>query len=796
MTNHWIDYQHSDIFMNIGGNTAENHPISMKWIERARENKGAKLIVVDPRVSRTAAVADLYVPIRPGTNGAYMGGLINYVLQNNLFHQEYVEHYTNATYLINEGFTFDEETGLFSGVQDDPGRNAKRYDQSTWQYQKDEEGKTLMDPTMEDPNCVMQLMKKFYSKYSLDNISKITGCPKDKLEESYKLFATTGQAGKAGNIMYAMGITQFTDGAQGVRSIAVAQLLLGNIGIPGGGVNAQRGQANVQGACDLGMLYHIVTGYMPNPQQGAHPNLAAYNATSPGGYWANRPKFMASMLAAWWPGTNLEKAYQYLPKLDGKDHSHIASYKLMGEGQVKGMICWADNPAVSGPSAGDKRHYQSKLDWLVSVDIFENETAAFWKQPGANPADISTEVFMLPAAAAYERDGTKTNSGRWVQWQWKAQDAPGEAKPDLWIADRLFKAIQAEYQTGGKFTEPILKMDWDYGDDADSSRVAMEINGYDITKGKSALVANFPQLKDDGTTACGSWILSGYYNNTADPACKRRVKETSGIGSHSNWSFAWPLNRRIVYNRCSADPAGNPWNPKVPLFWWDGMAWQRNDVPDFNANVPPEDTKFNAFIMTGEGRGRLFTTGLNDSPMPIHYEPAESPVANLLYPKATYNPVSQRFYADHTITDAERANYPYIMTTYRVVEHYQSGIMTRNMPWLNETMPELFIELDQELAAELNISNGDTVTIESKRLLKNGEQKGIVAKACVTPRLKPMMINGEKKHIVGMPFHWGFMGMAKGAVTNDLAPSVGDANTTIPEFKAFMCNIRKGGKTA
>ncbi|MCR3922383.1 MAG: formate dehydrogenase, partial [Firmicutes bacterium] len=280
-------------------------------------------------------------------------------------------------------------------------------------------------------------------------------------------------------------------------------------------------------------------------------------------------------------------------------------------------------------------------------------------------------------------------------------------------------------------------------------------------------------------------------------ACKRRIKETQGIGSHLNWSFSWPANRRIVYNRCSSDPAGNPWNPKVPLIWWENGEWKRNDVPDFNATLTPEENKHNPFIMTGEGQARLFTTSLNDSPLPIHYEPAESPVGNILYPQATYNPISQRFYANHTVeTDKERENYPYIMTTYRVVEHYQSGIMTRNMPWLNEAMPELFVELDEELAQTLNISNGDVVTIESKRLLKNGEQKGIVAKACVTKRLKPMMINGQKKHVVGMPFHWGYMGMSKGAVANDLAPSVGDPNTTIPEFKAFLCNVKKGGNIA
>lgn len=792
MTNHWIDYQHSNVLMNIGGNTAENHPVSMKWIEKARA-KGAKLICVDPRFSRTAAVSDLYVPIRPGTNVAYLGGLIAYILDNELYHKEYVEHYTNAAYLVHEGFEFDEETGLFSGIEDDPARNAKKYDLSTWQYQTDGEGNPLKDPYLKDPQCVLQLMKKFYMKYSLDNISKITGAPKDVLEESYKLFASTGQPGKAGNILYAMGITQFTHGAQSVRSCAVPQLLLGNIGIPGGGVNAQRGQSNVQGCCDMGILYHIITGYMPTPQETSHPSLQAYNDSKPaGGYWnAMRDSFMASMLTAWWPGEKLEDAYQYLPKLDGKDHSHIGMYKYMGDGIVKGMICWADNPAVSGPSASVKRGYQAKLDWLVSVDLFETETAAFWEAvPGKSPEEIDTEVFLLPAAAAYEREGTKTNSGRWIQWQYKAQEAPGEAKSDLWIADKLFKALRAEYEQGGVFPDPITKMNWDYGDEVDVHEVAKEINGYDATRGRDALLAGFGALKDDGSTACGSWIYGGFYADPANPACKKRIKEKEGIGSNAEWSFAWPANRRIVYNRGSADPEGKPWSSDaVPLLWWDEAAgkWKGHTVPDFAAGVRPEESANNPFIMLPEGQARLFTMALNDSPLPIHYEPAESPVPNLLYPKATYNPISQRWYENHTCETGD-PRFPYVISTYRVTEHYQSGIMTRNMPWLNEAMPELFIEMDEELAAELNITNGDTVIIESLRI-----PEGIEAKACVTKRLKPMMINGEKKHVVGMPFHWGFKGMSTGAVCNDLAPSVGDPNTTIPEFKAFLCNIKRKG---
>ncbi len=806
MTNHWIDYRNSDVFMNIGGNTAENHPISMKWIEHARANRGAKLIVVDPRVTRTAAVADLHVPIRPGTNIAYLGGMMSYIMEHDLYQEEYVKYYTNASYLLQDDFAWDDKTGLFSGAEDDAEDKPIKYNKDSWAYRKDGEGNVLKDETLQDPRCVFQVMKRFYSRYTLDMVSEITGCDTAVLEESYQLYGSTGAREKAGNMMYAMGITQFTHGSQNVRAVAMVQLLLGNMGIPGGGVNAQRGQSNVQGSTDMAILYHIIPGYLGTPKAALHPTLAEYNAkeTPAKSWWANKPKYLVSMLKAFWGDHALPKndfCYDFLPKVDNRDHSHIGAYKYMGEGEVKGMICWADNPAVSGPSAGHKRHYQSKLDWLVGVDIFENETAAFWKAPGAKPAEINTEVFLLPATCSYEREGTIANSGRWIQWRWKAQEPPGECRSDLQIAFELFKKLQEAYAAdgGAVFPEPITKMKWDYADDGDPDRVDIvkvckDLNGYTVADGK--LVTNFVGLQDDGSTACGNWLYSGYYNNYEDPACKSRIKEKEGVGSNLGWSFAWPLNRRIVYNRCSADREGNPWNPELQMFWWDeeGNLVKKHDINDWPGSWTYEQVKENPYIMLPDGVGLLFSATLADGPYPIHYEPAESPVNNLLYPKATFNPVSKRWYPDLlAVTDDDRAKYPYIMSTYRVTEHYQSGIMTRNMPWLNEIMPELFIEIDEELAGSLGIANGDMVFIESKRLANNGVQGGIEAKACVTARLKPMMINGEKKHIVGMPFHWGFCGMSKGAVTNDLSPSIGDANTTIPESKAFLCNIRRVG---
>lgn len=806
MTNHWNDYQHSDVMMAIGGNTAENHPISMKWIEKARETKGAKLICVDPRVCRTAAVADLHVPIRPGTNIAYLGGLINYVLENERYHKEYVEQYTNASFLINENFSFDDVTGLFTGAEDDPVRSATKYNMEDWQYQTDAEGNILKDPTLEDPNCAINLLKEHYKPYTTSNISKITGASEDVLRESYELFSSTGEAGKAGNILYAMGITQFTHGAQNTRAIAIAQLLLGNMGIAGGGVNAQRGQSNVQGATDMAMLYHIIPGYNPCPQQ-TQATLEEYLATTTPekNWWSNRPKYIVSLLKAFY-GDNAtpqnEFGYQWLPKLDGLDHSHIPAYKYMRDGEVEGMICAADNPLVGGSSTRAKLDYQKKLKWLVSIDIVENETAAFWKGPGMNPAEIDTEVFILPAAAAYERDGEKANSGRWIQWQYKAQDPPGNAKSDLWIVNEMFKRLQALYNAeGGVVPEQITRMKWDYdgpGGEVDIVKVCMDLNGYRVADG--SLVTNFVGLQDDGSTACGNWLYSGYYNNLENPATKKRIKEREGLGFNKDWAFAWPLNRRIVYNRASCDLEGKPWNPDAPVIWWseEEQRWVGNDVPDIPGSWDFEYATDNPFIMNPEGVGKLFSIGyqgvggLRDGPMPCHYEPADSPVDNLLYPQATYNPVSQRFYEDHTVETAEeRERYPYIATSYRLVEHYQSGSVTRNMPWLNEMMPEMFIEISEEHAEELGVGNGEYVFVESKRLYKDGEQGNIKVKACVTKRIKPMMINGERKHVVGMPFHWGFMGMSTGASANDLTASVGDPNTTIPEYKAFLCNVRR-----
>lgn len=777
MTNHWIDYQHSDVIMAIGVNTAENHPMSMRWIEKARA-KGAKLISIDPRLTRTAAVSDIWLPLRPGTDIALLGGLINYALANNLYQHEYVANYTNAAYILREDYSFEQ--GVFSGL------DANTYNRDTWQYELDNEGQPRQDPDLQHPRCVFQVLKTHYSRYDRETVCKTVGCHPNDFDKVAETFCATGAPSKAGNILYAMGITQSTHGSQNVRATAVLQLLLGNIGIPGGGVNAQRGEANVQGSTDMAMLFHLLPGYLNMPQAKVHPTLADYNAKeTPGsGYWSNKPKFLVSMLKAWW-GNNAtasnDYSYNWLPKLDGRNRSHISIFEAMYDGEIQGMFVWGQNPAVGGPQAGLERKAMENLDWMVAVDIFETETASFWRRPEVNPADIKTEVFLLPAASSYEKDGSVSNSGRWVQWRYQAIHPPVDARSDLWIADRLFKAIRSAYQQGGAFPDPIMHMNWQYGDgdEPDIEKVALEINGYDP---QGQPLVNFTALKDDGSTACGCWIYSGYYNDLEDPPTKRRIREKEGIGTNPDWSFVWPLNRRILYNRCSSDPRGKPWNSEVPLIWWQDGQWQMNDVPDFGwKDNPPENTARTPFIMLPELQARLFAPTLVDGPLPEHYEPVESPVRNIIS-RQQNNPAIAWMKGLGEL--ATTANYPYIGTTYRVSEHWQSGIMTRNSPWLAELFPEMFVEISTQLAGRLGIANGNQVLVSTPR----GEIRAV---AYVTRRLKPLEVDGEMVEIVGMPWHWGYRGLFPGDSANMLTSHVGDPNTSIPEYKAFLCNIRR-----
>ncbi len=807
MTNHWIDLKNSDVIMIIGSNCAENHPASFKWIHEAMD-KGTKLIVVDPRVTRTASRADIYAPMRSGTDIVFFGGLINYALENELYHKEYVVKYTNAATLINPEFKGPVDLdGFFSGFDEEKGS----YDRATWKYQVDRADNPLRDETLEDPNCVFQHLKKHYARYTPDIVEKVTGCPKEKFLEIAKVFCSTGQPGKAGTTLYAMGGTQHTVGSQNVRSHAVLQLLLGNVGMPGGGVNALRGESNVQGSTDMAVLFHIIPGYMAAPRAKDHPTFEDYlsKETPKTSYWSNKPKFFVSLLKAWWGDKAIAEndfAYDYLPKASG-NYSWISLFEAMNEGVIKGTVIMGQNPAVCGPNSRFERQALRKLDWLVVMDLFETETAAIWKEPGIDPANVNTEVFLLPAKDAMEKDGSLVTSGRLIQWRLKVAEGPEEAKEDIEILDLMMNALKNAYAGSAEAKDkPILDLDWNYGNKPTSEMLAKEINGYftkdvvdatGVVVGKQGdLVPLFTALKDDGSTACGNWLFSGYYyprddgTGVTSPASKRRGQDDpGGLGIYPNWAFAWPANRHIIYNRCSADPDGNPWSKEKALVWWDAdqKKWTGYDVPDFNtALAPTAPGGTSPFIMKTDGKGWIFGA-LNEGPFPEHYEPVESPVDNLLSNQQV-NPAIKIWDTDKDKEIGDRLGtkdkFPIICTTYRLVEHWQAGAMSRNLGWLAETQPDMFVEISKELAEEKDIKNGDTVIVSSAR----GEIKAI---AVVTVRFQPFTINGKMVHHIGMPWHYGWMGLATGDIANDLTPHVGDANTMIPEYKAFLVDIRK-----
>ncbi len=782
MTNHWIDIRNSDCILIIGSNAAENHPISFKWVTKAME-KGAKLISADPRFTRTSSKADIYAPFRSGTDVAFIGGLINYCIENELYHKEYVAEYTNAPFLITADFNFKD--GIFSGYD----QKKRKYSKDTWQYQKDESGVPKEDKSLKNPRCAFQLLKKHFSRYDIDTVCKITGTPKDVYLQVAKTYCATGKVGKAGTIMYAMGSTQHTNAVQGIRSYAILQLLLGNIGVAGGGVNALRGWSNVQGATDHCILFHILPGYLKTPRA-EDKDLDAYIAhwkpesSDPKSvnYWKFTPRFITSQLKAFYGKAATPKndfAYQHLPKISG-NYSHISMFESMFAGKVKGLICIGQNPAVAGPNVRMERKAMENLDWLVGIDIFENETAAFWKGPEANAANIKTEVFLLPAACSVEKEGSFTNSGRWSQWRYQAVPPPGEAKRDLWIIDRIFRTVRDLYSyEGGVYPGAIVDMDWDYGDEPDVNKVAKEINGYDLNTGK--LLPSFGKLKEDGSTSSGNWLYCGSYTEKGNMAKRRNLSDPTGIGLYPEWSWCWPVNRRIIYNRASCDPKGRPWDPEHPVIKWTGTKWI-GDVPDYGKTSPPEKNK-GAFIMKPEGHARLFGMNMADGPFPEHYEPLESPVKNILHD--TQNDPAIKLWASEMDKVGTVDKFPIIATTFRLSEHHQGGPMTRNLPWLAELMPEMFVEMSKSLARDKGIKNGEKVKIVSAR----GE---ITAIACVTDRFKPFNLDGKVVEQIGLPWHWGFIGLSTGDSANVLTPHIGDANTMIPEYKAFLCDVRKG----
>ena len=800
MTNHWIDLKNSDSIFIIGCNPAENHPISFKWIEEAMDN-GGKLIVVDPRYTRSASKSDIYAQVRPGTDIAFLGGMINYALQNDLIQTEYVRDYTNATFLVGEKYDFKD--GMFCSFDD----KEKSYDLKSWAYESGADGTPKRDLTMSNPRSVYQLLKTHYSRYTVDMVCSITGTKKEDYLKVAQNFCATGRPDKAGTILYAMGITQSTHGTQNVRAVAMLQMLLGNIGIAGGGVNALRGESNVQGSTDYGLLFHMLPGYLKSPEYD-NVDLKAYvekwtpQTKDPRSvnWWGNTPKYMTSLLKAWY-GDNAtdvnDFCYSYLPKRSG-NYAYNKILEKMGNGDLEGLVCMGMNPAVGGPDSGHARAALGKLKWLVTVDLWETETSIFWKRPGVNPKDIQTEVFMLPAASSVEKEGSISNSGRWAQWRYKAVEPVGSSMSDLWIIDQFFKRVRNLYtKDKGVFPEPITQLAWNYGTghEPEVHLVAREINGYftkDVTVKEKDKVLEFKKgdqvpafkyLMDDGSTVSGCWIYSGSYTKDGNLMARRDESDPGGLGMYPKWSWCWPVNRRIIYNRASVNPAGEPFNPKRIVIAWDATEkkW-KGDVPD-GPWPPMKDDKEGKypFIMLPEGHARLYALDLKDGPFPEHYEPAESPAGNRMS-NVQNNPVVKI----PANVSSNLTKFPFIGTTYRMTEHWQTGGMTRSLPWLNELVPDMFVEISESLARQKGIKKGDKVRVTTER-------GSIEAVALVTSRLKPFSVDEKMIEQIGMPWHFGYAGLSTGDSANMLTPSVGCANTSIPEFKAFLCNLEKGG---
>ncbi len=802
MTNHWVDIKNANLIVVMGGNAAEAHPVGFRWAMEAKIHNNAKLIVIDPRFTRTASVADFYTPIRSGTDIVFLSGVILYLMTNEKINREYVEAYTNASLIVRADFSFDD--GLFSGYD----AENRQYDKTTWNYELDENGFAKRDKTLSHPRCVWNLLKEHVSRYTPDVVTDICGTPKEDFLRVCEYLAETSVKDKTTSFLYALGWTQHSTGAQNIRTMAMIQLLLGNMGMAGGGINALRGHSNIQGLTDLGLLSQSLPGYLSLPSE-KQVDLQTYlqantpKSTVPGqvNYWGNYPKFFVSLMKSFY-GDHARKendwGFDLLPKWD-KPYDVLQYFEMMSKGEVNGYICQGFNPLASFPNKNKVVAALSKLKFLVTVDPLSTETASFWQNHGefndVDPASIQTEVFRLPCCCFAEENGSIVNSARWLQWHWKGADAPGEAIGDGEILSGIYKRLRDLYrEEGGAAPEQVLSMTWDYldSDNPTPEEIAQENNGRaladvldangNVLVKKGQQLSSFAQLRDDGTTASGCWIFAGSWTPEGNQMARRDNADPSGIGNTLGWAWAWPLNRRILYNRASADPQGNPWDPERQLIAWDGDKWSGVDIADYSNAAPGTDV--GPFIMQPEGMGRLFAIDkMAEGPFPEHYEPFETPLGtNPLHPNVVSNPAARVFKSDFAAM-GKADKFPYVGTTYRLTEHFH--FWTKHALLNAIAQPEQFVEIGERLAAEKGIKQGDTVKVSSNRGY-------IKAKAVVTKRIRTLNVHGREVDTIGIPIHWGFEGAAKkGFLANTLTPFVGDANTQTPEFKAFLVNVEK-----
>ena len=773
-SNHWIDHKNSDCVMIIGGNAAESFPNAFRWIKKAQEN-GGKIIHVDPRYTRTSKLADYYAMVRAGTDIAFIGGMIRYVLDDmesnpQEYNMTYVREYTNATYLVNPDFKCPTDTldGLFSGWK------GASYDKSTWSFQADEEQADgiAKDSTLTDPNCVFQLLKKHFSRYTDDKVVEITGVDKDTFQDICRAFAATGRPDKAGAIFFSAAACQHTTGTQTNRAFGILQLLLGNMGVAGGGLNGNAGAGNGLGCTLQGMVNH----WGPGGGSTRMPNSSEQTIEEYGG---TQSRFV-SILKAWYGDIDHNTSYNYLPKRTGGSYTWQDLFKAIDDGVIKGVHSWGNNSAVSGINTNAVKQSLSRLDWLIVTDLWETETASFWKaEAGSSPEDIKTEVFALPAAHALEKEGSTCSGARWLQWRYKVVDPPGEAKTDAWIINHIMLELKKLYTGQGDCNaDAINNLTWNYGDEPVPDEVSREMNGYDLTTG--TLLSSPGQLKTDGTTSCGNWLWCGMNTEEGNQAKRRDNTDESGIGLYPAWGWAWPLNRRIMYNRASVDLDGNPWNAAKPVLKWNAASekWL-GDVADGGA-APVNLGGSCPFIMNPESRGRIFGPGRADGPFPEHYEPWESPVDNPLSDQQS-NPALMVY---ETTPPGSKVEYPLVGSCHRMVEHMHTGSVTRRLTWLLELVPNMVVQIGPELAESRGIDEGDEIVVKSAR----GEVK---ATATISSLVKPVKVGSTTVHQISVPWSWGYEGVATGNTMNMLSARVMDPNTRIPESRPFLCNIYK-----
>jgi formate dehydrogenase major subunit len=826
----------------MGSNMAECHPVGFQWVVEAKE-RGAKVIHIDPRFTRTSAIADVHVPLRAGTDIAFLGGVVNYIIENGRWFDEYVKAYTNGPVIIKPEFRDTEDlAGFFSGFDPETGY----YNIASWSYDGTEEeaaaGKReqiadvsgeqahgahgielnrgdppKLDSEMQDPRCVFQLLRKHFARYTPEMVERVCGVPKKQFLEVAEALCENSGRERTSAFVYSVGWTQHTVGVQYIRAAAIVQLLLGNMGRPGGGILALRGHANIQGSTDIPTLFNILPGYIPMPHPESHGNLDEFieNMGPKTGAWGSLRSYMVSLLKAWFGDAATEGndfAFDWLPKING-DHSNYTTMNRMLDGKVKGFFAVGENPAVGSANGKLNRKAMAMLDWLVVRDLYEIETASFWKDgPEIETGElrtenIGTEVFFLPAAAHTEKDGCFTNTQRLLQWHPKATDPPEDCRSELHFFYHLGKRIQEKLRSSRKQRDrPIKQLTWDYptqgpNEEPDAEAVLREING----RGPDGeLLPKYQELSDDGSTSCGSWIHCGIYADGVNQAARRKPwTEQDWVARE--WGWAWPANTRILYNRASADPDGKPWSERKRYVWWDENEgeWTGRDHPDTGKPDKPPDykPKRNAkgidalrgddpFILHPDGLGWLYVpAGLVDGPMPTHYEPHESPFTNPLYDQQQ-NPTRQRYDRvanpyNPSVGQPGADVYPYVLTSYRLTEHHTAGGMSRTLSYLSELQPELFCEVSPELAAERGLQHGEWATIVTSRT-------AIEARVMITERMKPLQMDGEVAHQVGVPYHWGGRGIAKGDVVNDLFSLALDPNVHIQEVKAASCDIIPG----